>query len=313
METLTNLESFVRSAESGSFSAAARRLGLTPAAISRNVAQLESNLGVRLFQRSTRRLTLTEAGERFLGNVGGGLESIQAAIADLTSSAGAPAGVLRLSAAPAFGCDFLLPLMPGFLARYPAVTPEWHFDNRQVELITDGFDAAIGGGIELSPGVVARELAPAHLVLVAAPAYLAGRPALRRPEQLAELDQLGMRSAQSGKVRSWMLQGPQGERMPLELRLRMLVNDPQALRFSAVLGLGVALLAVPDVLGHLQSGALVRLLPDWYVDAGPISLYFASQKLLPAKTRAFVDHLVQHARAQQWSRRFDARHAGSFS
>lgn len=91
METLANLESFVRSAECGSFSAAARRLSLTPAAISRNVAQLETNLGVRLFQRSTRRLTLTEAGERFLGNVGGGLESIQAAITDLTTRTGASA------------------------------------------------------------------------------------------------------------------------------------------------------------------------------------------------------------------------------
>lgn len=307
METLANLESFVRSAECGSFSAAARRLGLTPAAISRNVAQLEANLGVRLFQRSTRRLTLTEAGERFLGNVGGGLESIQAAIADLAGSAGAPSGVLRLSAAPAFGRDFLLPLMPGFLARYPAITPEWHFDNRQVELIVDGFDAAIGGGIELSPGVVARELAPAHLVLVAAPDYLVERPTPRRPEELAKLDQLAMRSTQSGKVRSWMLQGAKGERVPLQLRPRMLVNDPQALCASAVLGLGVALLAVPDVLGHLESGALVRLLPDWHVDAGPISLYFASQKLLPAKTRAFVDHLVEHARNQQWARRFNAR------
>ncbi|MBD2838847.1 LysR family transcriptional regulator [Pseudomonas sp. JM0905a] len=307
METLANLESFVRSAECGSFSAAARRLGLTPAAISRNVAQLETNLGVRLFQRSTRRLTLTEAGERFLGNVGGGLESIQAAIADLTSSAGQPAGLLRVSAAPAFGRDYLLPLMPDFLARYPAVTPEWHFDNRQVELITDGFDAAIGGGIELSAGVVARELAPAHLVLVASPEYLAGRSAPRRPEQLAEFDHLGMRSVQSGKVRSWMLQNSKGERIPLELRPRMLVNDPQALCQSTLLGLGLALLAVPDVLTHLQSGALQRVLPDWYVDAGPISLYFASQKLLPAKTRAFVDHLVEHSRDRQWRKRFDAR------
>ncbi|MDD2089813.1 LysR substrate-binding domain-containing protein [Pseudomonas guariconensis] len=309
METLANLESFVRSAECGSFSAAARRLGLTPAAISRNVAQLETNLGVRLFQRSTRRLTLTEAGERFLGNVGGGLESIQAAITDLTSSAGAPAGLLRVSAAPAFGRDHLLPLMPDFLARYPAVTPEWHFDNRQVELITEGFDAAIGGGIELSAGVVARELAPAHLILVASPEYLAGRSSPRRPEQLAAFDHLGMRSVQSGKVRSWMLQNSKGERIPLELRPRMLVNDPQALCQSTLLGLGLALLAVPDVLTHLQSGALRRVLPDWYVDAGPISLYFASQKLLPAKTRAFVDLLVEHSRDWQWGKRFDARFA----
>src|ERR1700681_3582449 len=99
METLANLESFVRSAESGSFSAAARRLALTPAAGSRNVAQLERNLGVRLFQRSTRGLTLTEAGERFQQTVSGGLDSIQAAIADVTAKAGQPAGVLKLSVA----------------------------------------------------------------------------------------------------------------------------------------------------------------------------------------------------------------------
>jgi DNA-binding transcriptional LysR family regulator len=98
METLANLESFVRSAEGGSFSAAARRLALTPGAISRNVAQLERNLGVRLFQRSTRGLALTEAGERFLQSVQGGLDSIQGAIADVTVNAGQPAGVLKLSA-----------------------------------------------------------------------------------------------------------------------------------------------------------------------------------------------------------------------
>jgi DNA-binding transcriptional LysR family regulator len=307
METLANLQSFVRSAEDGSFSAAARRLGITPAAVSRNVAQLESNLGVRLFLRSTRSLTLTEAGERFLSTVGGGLDTIQAAIADLTSNAGEPAGVLRVSAAPAFGRDYLLPLMPQFMKKYPAVTPEWHFDNRQVELIADGFDAAIAGGIELSPGVVARDLAPAHLVLVATPEYLSGRPQIRRPEQLNSLDHLAMRSMRSGKVRSWMLQGPKSQQAALELHPCLLVNDPQALCQSALMGLGIALLAIPDVLGYLESGALKRVLPDWYVDAGPISLYFASQKLLPAKTRVFVDLLVEHAREQQWVKRFDAR------
>ncbi|AZE17431.1 Transcriptional regulator, LysR family [Pseudomonas chlororaphis subsp. aureofaciens] len=238
METLANLQSFVRSAEAGSFSAAARRLGITPAAVSRNVAQLEANLGVRLFQRSTRRLALTEAGERFLGNLEGGLETVQAAIADVTRHAGEPAGVLRISAAPAFGRDYLLPLMPQFIKRYPAVVPEWHFDNRQVELIADGFDVAIGGGIELSPGVVARDLAPAHLVLVAAPDYLSRHPLVRRPEQLNDLEHLAMRSLQSGKVRSWTLQGPKEQREALELRPRLLVNDPQALCQSALMGLG---------------------------------------------------------------------------
>ncbi|QHG64714.1 LysR family transcriptional regulator [Pseudomonas putida] len=307
METLGNLLSFVRSAESGSFSAAARRLGLTPAAVSRNVAQLEANLGVQLFQRSTRRVTLTEAGERFLGNIEPGLEGVQAAIADITSHAGEPAGVLRVSAAPSFGRDFLLPLMPAFLARYPSVIPEWYLDNRQVDLVAEGFDAAIGGGFELAPGQIAREIAPAHLILVASKEYMTGKGRISDLDQVARLDHLAMRSGRTGKVRSWMLQGPEGQQRPLEMKPRLLVNDPQALCQSAVLGLGVALLAVPDVLRHLEDGSLVRILPEWYVNAGQISLYFSSQKLLPPKTRAFVDFLVGHARQNQWAQRFDAR------
>ncbi|MFJ3522521.1 LysR substrate-binding domain-containing protein [Pseudomonas sp. NPDC090203] len=306
METLGNLLSFVRSAESGSFSAAARRLGLTPAAVSRNVAQLEANLGVQLFQRSTRRVTLTEAGERFLANVEPGLEGVQAAITDITSHAGEPAGVLRLTAAPSFGRDFLLPLMPEFMARFPGVVPEWYLDNRQVDLIAEGFDAAIGGGFELAPGQVAREIAPAHLILVASREYLAGKGRITDVDDVGRLQHLAMRSAATGKVRSWMLQGPKEQQRTLEMKPRLLVNDPQALCQSVLLGLGVALLAVPDVLQHLEEGSLVRVLPDWHVDAGQISLYFSSQKLLPAKTRVFVDFLVQHARKEHWAQRLDA-------
>ena len=130
METLANLESFVRSAETGSFSAAARRLALTPAAVSRNVALLERNLGVRLFQRSTRKLTLTEAGERFLVEIGGNLDALQAAIASVSTDRGEPAGVLKVSMAPTFGITYVMPLLPAFLARYPMIRPDWHFENR---------------------------------------------------------------------------------------------------------------------------------------------------------------------------------------
>src|SRR3977135_4344463 len=111
METLGNLESFVRSAEASSFSAAGRRLSLTPAAVSRNVAMLERNLGVRLFQRSTRKLTLTEAGERFLFAIEGHLEGLQAAIADVATGRGEPAGVLKVSMGLTLGADYILPLL----------------------------------------------------------------------------------------------------------------------------------------------------------------------------------------------------------
>jgi DNA-binding transcriptional LysR family regulator len=167
METLANLESFVRSAETGGFSPAARRLSLTPAAVSRNVAMLERNLGVRLFQRSTRKLTLTEAGERFLLAIQGNLEELQASIASVATDRGEPAGVLKVSMGLTFGVDYIMPLLPDLLARYPGIRPDWQFGSRQVDLIAEGYDAAIGGGIELAPGVVSRSLAPLHIIAVA--------------------------------------------------------------------------------------------------------------------------------------------------
>lgn len=156
-------------------SLAARRLALTPAAVSRNVAMLERNLGVRLFQRSTRKLVLTEAGEGFLQSIGGNLEALQAAIADASSGASEPVGVLKVSLSPTFGVTHILPLLPEFLRRYPLIRPEWHFENRSVDLVTEGYDVAIGGGFDLAPGIVARTLAPAHIIAVASPTYIAER------------------------------------------------------------------------------------------------------------------------------------------
>lgn len=304
VETLSNLESFVRSAEAASFSAAARRLALTPAAVSRNVAQLERNLGVRLFQRSTRGLTLTEAGERFLNAVAGGLDTIQGAIAEVAATAGQPAGVLKLNAAHRFGCDFLLPMMPAFLQRYPAVLPDWHFDNRQVDLIRDGFDAAVGGGFELPPGVVARELARVHIVAVATPQFMRGRKAPVKPADLADHEGVVLRSVFSGRIARRTLRSPHGEAQLCEQRPVITVNDPDALVRGVLMHMGIGLMAMPHVMHYLESGELVRVLPGWHDDAGAISLYFTSQKLLPAKTRAFVDFLIEQFREQRLAQRF---------
>lgn len=292
METLSNLECFVRAAEAASFSEAARRLGLTPAAVSRNVAMLEKNLGARLFQRSTRRLSLTEAGERLLAGIGGNLGALQAALAEVSTEQQEPGGILKVSMSPSFGMDYLMPLLPDFLGRYPRIRPEWHFENRQVDLIGEGYDAAIGGGFELNPGVVARALAPAHLVAVAAPSWLAGRAPPAHPGELAGQDAIGMRFLQSGRLREWTIRNERGETASLEMRALAVLSDPQAVRAAALAGLGVAVLAMPDVLACLEQGTLVRLLPGWYVDAGDISIYYASRAQLPAKTRAFVDFVA---------------------
>jgi DNA-binding transcriptional LysR family regulator len=310
METMNSIECFVRSAEAGSFSEAARRLSLTSAAVGKNVAKLESNLGVRLFQRSTRSLTLTEAGERFLAEVSGGLSTIQSAVANLASADGQPAGTLKISMGTGFGLTYIVPLLGAFLNRYPAITPDWHFDNRQVDMIAEGFDAALGGGFELPPGVVARTLAPAHGVLVAAPDYFADRATPTSPADLSQHDGILIRSPQTGRVRSWPLQNRIGkqmdERSPVALRPRMTMSDPDAACRAAQQGLGIALVSMPNALFYLENKKLIRVLPDSYVDMGTVSLYFAGQKLLPAKTRAFVDFVVEHFRNEKLAQRFSA-------
>lgn len=306
METLHSIESFVRSAECGSFSEAARRLGMTPAAVSKNIAKLEAAVGVRLFQRSTRSLKLTESGEKFLREVAGGLSAIQNAVANLSANDQKPAGTLRVSMSVAFGRDYILPLLGEFLALYPAVVPDWHFEARQVDLIGEGFDAGIGASIDLSSGLVARELARVHWVVVASRSYLERHRAPKSPADLAEHDGILMRSPQSGRLRNFTLTNRRGEQRAVELRPRIIFNDPETLANAAIAGLGVALVPMAHAVDALEAGKLVRLLPDWHCDMGPIALYFAKGKLLPAKTRAFVDFIVAQFRKKRLAARLSA-------
>ncbi|NLD56320.1 MAG: LysR family transcriptional regulator [Burkholderiaceae bacterium] len=311
METMRTLEAFLRTAEGGSFSEAARRLGLTPAAVSKSVAMLESRLGVRLFQRSTRRLALTEDGARLLHGIGSGLDSIQAAIDETARRKGRPAGVLKVSMGPAFGREFILPLLPEFLARYPDIVPDLRFEQRSVDLVGEGYDAAIGGGFELPLGVVARELGPAHAVVVAAPSYLASR-GLRNPpahpSALADHDALLRRSEPTGRVRPWLLRRARdGAEAAVEpRRVRAILDDPQAVAEAAGAGLGVAVLPLFFVSTALSDGRLVRLLPGWYQDGGGTWIYFPRRDLLPAKTRVFVDFIVERFEAQRFATRMRA-------
>jgi DNA-binding transcriptional LysR family regulator len=304
METLANLESFVRSAELGGFSAAARHMGLTPAAISRNVALLERNLGVRLFHRNTRKLTLTEAGERFLQSIRSNLDALQSAIADTRTDQGAPAGTLKVSVPMSLGTRYLLPMLTGFLHRYPDVRIDWQFESRQVDLVTEGLDAAIGGGFELAPGVVARPLGPAHIVAVASPAYLKGKKKPISPADLGEWDGIVMRSSNSGRIRTWTLRDARGNEAQAPLNARVVLNDPGPMTEAAIQGLGIAMLATSDVLPHLESGALVRVLPRWYADAGSISIYYSTRVSLPAKTRVFIDHVIEEFQHHRYAERF---------
>ena len=307
MANFHQLTSFARTAEHGSFSAAARVLGLTPAAVSKNVATLETELGMRLFQRTTRRLTLTEGGERFLSKVNEPLATLRDAIAGARGVDDEPAGTLKVSMGQAFGRRFLVPMLGEFLAAHPRVVPDWHFDNRQVDIVAEGFDAGIGGGFALASGIVARKLADIHIVAVASPRYMAGRSVPRTPDDLSGLEGIMRRSSPTGRVRAWSLRTRRGAEHAVPCQARIIFSDPEAIADAAVLGLGVALLPMPFVVGLIRSGALLRLLPGWYSDAGPLSLYYPSRRFLPAKTRAFSDFIVERFRSERFARLVDAR------
>jgi len=153
---------------------------------------------------------------------------------------------------------------------------------------------------------VARKLCPAHLVLLASPVYLAGRPPIRYPSDLPSHDGIRIRSPQTGRVRPWPLTNRQQAQAPIALKESMTFSDPEAACVAAFMGLGVTLVSMQHAVPYLDSGRLVRVLPEWYVDAGNTALYYAAQKLLPAKTRVFVDYVIEHFRSQGLERKFSA-------
>lgn len=307
MDVFNALDMLVRSTEQHSFSGAARQLGLTPAAVSKQIAALERQLGTQLVVRSTRGLALTEAGERLVREAEPGLRQLRSALASANPSDTAIAGVLRVSLAPAFGRQHVLPLMGPFLEAHPQLRLDWHFDNRHVDLIKEGFDAGIAGGVDLSGGMVARTLVPLHLVLVASPAYLrrTGLPMPAHPKDLDGFEAVVFKPINSGRARPWTLQCRR-TRVTVEPKVRWWLSDPEALTDAALAGHGVALSGLSHVFDHLRRGTLVRLLPQWWCDAGAMAVYFPPSRLMPAKTRAFVDHLARAFRDSGLAKRLTA-------
>jgi len=305
-ELSTHLDAFIAAADEASFSAAARRLGLTPAAISKSVARLEAGVGVRLFQRSTRSLSLTAEGERLYQQVRTPWTEIDDALSGLRQGAGKPAGTLKISLAPTVGRTYFVPLLDGFLQRYPDVVPDLYFENRQVDLIAEGYDVAIGGGLALMEGLIARELARVRVVLAAAPAYLARHGTPQDPADLARHRGLLRRAIGTGRLTPWVLRNAAGQEVVASVRPVAVLDDPEAMARAAACGLGLAMLPLPHARPLLDSGELVRVLPGWSTQTRPISIYYASRKLAPAKVRVFVDYIVEATRERAYTDLFSA-------
>lgn len=297
MNDLNDLRIFVRVVEAGSFTAAAEALGLSKSYASRRVRTLEDQLGARLMDRTTRRLSLTEAGRAFYEQAAPHLEGLAEAERAVSALQSAPRGTLRLAAPSSFGLRWLQPALHAFMARWPELRVEVSYDDRQVDVIADGFDLAIRGGRLADTSLVARKLAPMTGVVVASPAYLARAGTPDHPSELTRHACLDY--AVASTVPRWWLSGPDGE-VSVEVDARLVADNGQALVAAAVAGLGVAY--QPDFLvrDELRAGRLVRLFPGWATWQGAFHAVYPHRRHLSPKVRLMVEHLVRAFEGPPW-------------
>jgi DNA-binding transcriptional LysR family regulator len=296
MDRLAAMEAFVRVAESRSFSETSRRLRVSKSQVSRQVAALEADLGVRLLQRTTRSLTLTEAGQGYFAQAVRILGDIEEANRSVSRLQTAPRGQLRVSAPMSFGVLHLAPCLADFLARYPEVEVDLALNDRFVDLIDEGYDAAIRIGRLAESSFVARKLAPARRVVCAAPAYLAEHGAPTSPDDLVRHHCLCYSNLT--RAEEWTFVSPDGRPWPVEVRGRLRVNNGDALRAAALQGLGVAYLPTFLVGGDLQAGALVSVLDAYLADDVAIYAVYPHSRHLSPKVRVFIDFLAERLSAK---------------
>ncbi|HYE00940.1 MAG TPA: LysR family transcriptional regulator, partial [Alphaproteobacteria bacterium] len=261
MDKLAALTVFRRVVERGGFAAAARDLGLSNPAVSKQIAALETGLGARLLNRTTRRLALTEDGRAFYERTCRILDDLAEAELAVGDAARAPRGTLKVNAPMSFGLAQLAPRLPEFMALHPGVTVDLALDDRVVDPLEGGFDVALRIRTHLpDSSLVARRLAPVGRALVAAPAYLARRGAPADPDDLAGHDCLTYAlAAQPGR---WAFDGPDGRR-EVAVRGRLVANNALALRLAVLAGQGLTLTPRFVVADDIAAGRLVPLLPDW--------------------------------------------------
>ena len=300
MSDLASLEAFVRVAETRSFSGAARVLDLTPSAVSKQVGRLEDRLGVRLFNRTTRRVRLTDLGQAFYeraARILGDLAEAERAVIELH---GTPSGKLAVSLPLAFGRRHVMPHLPAFLDAHPQVRLDLSFSDRFVDLVEDGIDVALRIGELADSSLIARRLAPNRRVVCAAPAYVARHAPPRRPADLVDHNCLvytyrAMRN-------EWRFHGPDGAAESVRVTGNLETNDPEALYMALCDGVGAALLPLWLVGVDLKAGTLVRLMPGYHAPDSAIHALYPPGRHLSPKVRAFVDFLAARIGGREsWS------------
>ncbi len=287
-ERLADMAVFARVVDRAGFSAAARELGLSTGAVSKAVARLETHLGARLLQRTTRKLSPTEAGLAFHAYCRAVVEQADEAEQHLGQLQSAPRGVLRLAAPLAFGLVQVAPRLPQFRQQYPEVEVELELRESAVDMVGGAFDLRLQLGEPEDALLVARRLATSRMVLVASPAYLDARGVPRQPEDLAQHDCLRTLGAAGER---WSFSGRDGDS---EVRVRgpLRANSELALRDSVLAGLGVARLPSFLVADDLAAGRLKCLFMHWTPKAEGLYACYPHRRHLPAKVRAALDFLA---------------------
>lgn len=286
------MAAFAAVVESGSFVRAAERLGTSTSTLSRQIAELEQHLGVRLLNRTTRKLSLTEGGQAFYERAVQVLADLQEAEALASSSTAAPRGTLRLTCSHAMGVQRVAPAIASFSARYPEVRFEVSVSDRIVDLVEEGFDLAIRIGQVGSDQLVARRLGTMRLLACASPAYLKARGTPRVPADLAA--HAAITYAYSPNPRVWRLLDREGRAHEVRVGGPLHSNSGDLAVAAAIAGLG--LVFEPDfiVAPALAAGLLVRVLPEYESAPGDIWAVYPSRRHLSAKVRLFVDHIARH-------------------
>lgn len=289
MDTLFNMRAFVCVAETGSFTAAAQRLSLTTSYISRAVATLETHLRTRLLHRTTRRIALTEAGQRYLLRCEQILGYIDEAEAEAGEANAHPVGVLKVHAMTGIGQHYLIKAIAGYTEKYPDVSFDLTLANRNTDLLDEGYDISVVIAGELpDSGFISKQLGSTYSVLCASPAYLARHGVPRLPGELNAHHCLRLVNNVMG-LDKWLFDGPDGQEQVQIKQSPFQVNTADAMTEAIKAGLGIGALPLYSAVGGLGDGSLVRVLPNHSLFPLGIYALYPSRQFLDAKTRTWVE------------------------
>lgn len=298
---LDSISVFVKVVQAGSFSQAAKLLGMPNTTVSFKVAQLEKALGATLIQRTTRKLHVTQAGEAFFRRCVVALEEIRFAETEVTSSQSKPQGVLRITAATDVGHSLLAPLVSHYLKKYPEMEVDLLITNRVVDLVGEGVDIGIRGGELEDSTLMSKKLISAKMTFVASPTYLKKYGTPSSPKDLLAHELIQFSEMPNTVVLSRSENNRAKDKFKVTMKSRIKADDFETIKGFALIGEGLAL--IPNYLcrNEFKQGKLIHLLPQWQLGSGFFTLVYPAQKFIPPKVQAFVESSMEHIQGSSGS------------